>query len=64
MKISSDLIDALLMLSCIILVLVGTTSFENPTNKTIIMVVLGIIAISSAVLRVIKMKNGQDTTQH
>ena len=39
MKINKNLAEALLMLSCISLVLVGTTVFENATTKTVIMVV-------------------------
>lgn len=64
MKISTDLIDALMMVSFIILVLIGTTPFENANNKTIMMSIFGIIAVSSVVLRIIKMKKEQNTTQH
>lgn len=64
MKISTDLIDALLMLSVIILVLIGTTPFDNPTNKTILMSAFSVIAVAAAIMRVIKIKKGQNTTQH
>ena len=64
MKISTDLIDALLMLSVIILVLIGTTPFDNPTNKTIFMSAFSVIAVVAAIMRVIKIKKGQNTTQH
>lgn len=64
MKISTDLIDALLMLSVIILVLIGTTPFDNPTNKTILMSTFSVIAVVAAIMRVIKIKKGQNTTQH
>ena len=59
MKISTDLIDALLMLSVIILVLIGTTPFDNPTNKTILMSAFSVIAVVAAIMRVIKIKKGQ-----
>lgn len=64
MKISTDLIDALLMLSVIILVLIGTTPFDTPTNKTILMSAFSVIAVVAAIMRVIKIKKGQNTTQH
>lgn len=64
MKISTDLIDALLMLSVIILALIGTTPFDNPTNKTILMSAFSVIAVVAAIMRVIKIKKGQNTTQH
>lgn len=64
MKISTDLIDALLMLSVIILVLIGTTPFDNPTNKTILMSAFSVIAVVAAIMRVIKIKKEQNTTQH
>lgn len=64
MKISTDLIDALLMLSVIILVLIGTTPFDNPTNKTILISAFSVIAVVAAIMRVIKIKKGQNTTQH
>ena len=64
MKIRTDLIDALLMLSVIILVLIGTTPFDNPTNKTILMSAFSVIAVVAAIMRVIKIKKGQNTTQH
>ena len=51
MKISTDLIDALLMLSVIILVLIGTTPFDNPTNKTILMSAFSVIAVVAAIKR-------------
>ena len=51
MKINKNLAEALLMLSCISLVLVGTTVFENATTKTVIMVVLAIIAVVMGIAR-------------
>ncbi len=51
MKVNKNLAEALLMLSCICLVLVGTTTFENTTAKTVIMVVLAILAVVMAIAR-------------
>ncbi len=52
MKINKDLAEALLMLSCISLVLIGTTDFENTANKTVIMSVLGVVAVIMLVARI------------
>ena len=49
MRINKDLAEAVLMLSCISLVLVGTTDFDSASNKTIIMTVLAILAVCIAV---------------
>ena len=57
MKINRDLVDAVMMLSFISLVLVGTSDFDNSTIKDITMVLLGVLAIVMVVLRVISMKN-------
>ena len=51
MRINKDLAEAVLMLSCISLVLVGTTDFDSASNKTIIMTVLAILAVCMAVAR-------------
>ncbi len=51
MKISKDLADAVMMISCIILVLIGTTTFDNSSTKMILMIVLGILAVSMGVVR-------------
>ncbi len=48
-----DLADALLMLSCIILVLTGTSDFENDSFKTPFMICLAVVAVGSIVLRVV-----------
>ncbi len=45
MKINKDLADAVMMVACIVLVLVGTTTFESASTKAIIMTVLAILAI-------------------
>ena len=53
MKINKDLIDAVMMLSVIGLVLVGTSEFDNETAKNITMVALGIAAVTTLILRFI-----------
>ncbi|WP_251967154.1 hypothetical protein NEE14_005835 [Parabacteroides sp. AD58] len=45
MKINKDLADAVMMVACIVLVLVGTTTFESASTKAIIMTVLAVLAI-------------------
>lgn len=56
MKINKDLVDAVMMLSFIILVLVGTTDFSNDGMKEIIMGVLGTITVIMVVLRGIQLR--------
>ena len=51
MKINKDLVDAVMMLSFIILVLIGTTDFENIVVKDVTMGVLGLITVVMVVLR-------------
>ena len=51
MHINKDLAEAVMMLSCIILVLIGTTEFDNETNKTIIMAILGCLAVVMGLFR-------------
>lgn len=51
MKINNDLVDAVMMLSFIILVLVGTTPFANEVTKDIVMAILGGITVLMVVLR-------------
>lgn len=53
MKINKDLIDAVLMLSVIGLVLVGTSEFNDETAKNITMIALCISAVTALVLRLI-----------
>ncbi len=57
MRINKDLAEALLMLSCIVLVLVGTTDFDSATNKSIIMGILGVLAVLMGIARYISGKN-------
>ena len=45
MKINKDLADAVMMVACIVLVLVGTTTFESASTEAIIMTVLAFLAI-------------------
>lgn len=52
METKKNLAEALLMLSIIILVLVSTTDFANPSTKTLIMISLGILAVIMGILRV------------
>lgn len=52
MKVNKDLTDAVMMVSFIILVLVGTTTFDNETNKYIIMAILGGITAIMAGFRI------------
>lgn len=56
MKINKDLVDATMMLSFIILVLIGTTDFENIVVKDVTMGVLGLITVVMVVLRAIQMR--------
>lgn len=56
MKINKDLVDAVMMLSFIILVLIGTTDFENIVVKEVTIGVLGLITGVMVVLRGIQMR--------
>mgnify|MGYP003256801759 CR=1 FL=1 len=56
MKINKDLVDATMMLSFIILVLIGTTDFENVVAKDVTMGILGLITVIMVVLRGIQMR--------
>ena len=56
MKINKDLVDAVMMLSFIILVLIGTTDFENIVAKDVTMGVLGLVTVIMVVLRGIQMR--------
>lgn len=56
MKINKDLVDAIMMVSFIILVLIGTTDFQDETTKSISMGALGLLTASMVVLRVIQMR--------
>ena len=56
MMINKDLVDATMMLSFIILVLIGTTDFENIVAKDVTMGVLGLVTVIMVVLRGIQMR--------
>lgn len=51
MRVNKDLMESLLMVACIVLVLVGTTHFDNEQTKLWVMVGLGLLAVISGVLR-------------
>lgn len=53
MKINKDLVDATMMLSFIILVLVGTTDISNVSTKEMIMGALGFVTVLMFVLRIV-----------
>jgi len=56
MKINTDLVDAVMMLSFIILVLVGTTDFDSETTKSMLMGGLGLLTVVMVILRVFSFK--------
>ncbi|MDD4591803.1 MAG: hypothetical protein PHG06_15455 [Parabacteroides sp.] len=56
MKINKDLVDAVMMVSFISLVLIGTTDFNSAKTKTITMVVVAAIVISMVILRILRGK--------
>lgn len=59
MKLSQDFIEAVMMLAFIILVLVGTTDFENPLTKEVTLIITGIVAVGMVVLKLKTMRTGQ-----
>lgn len=56
MKINKDLVDAVMMLSAISMVLVGTSDFSDQGLKTILMVGLGVLTVAMVGLRVMASK--------
>ena len=50
MKINKDLVDAVMMVSFIILVLIGTTDFENEIVKDVTMGALGLLTVGMVIL--------------
>ncbi|MCD7935394.1 MAG: hypothetical protein LUG98_00885 [Tannerellaceae bacterium] len=56
MKINKDLMDALMMISFIILVLVGTTDFTNMAYKYTLMGVCGAVVALSVIGRIMRTK--------
>lgn len=59
MKLSQDFIEAVMMLAFIILVLVGTTDFENPVTKEVTMIITGIVAVGMVFLKLKTMRTSQ-----
>lgn len=53
MKINKDLVDAIMMVSLIILVLIGTTDFDSAVTKNVTMGALGLLSIVMIVLRIV-----------
>ena len=53
MKINKDLVDATMMLSFIILVLIGTTDFSDLLIKNVAMGAVALLSIAMVVLRII-----------
>lgn len=53
MKINKDLVDAVMMMSFICLVLVGTSDFDSETTQNTIMIILGAITVGMVALRFI-----------
>lgn len=62
MKINKDLVDATMMLSFIILVLIGTTDFSDMLLKEITMGGLALLSVAMVTLRIIYMR--QETDSH
>ena len=56
MKINKDLVDAVMMVSFIILVLIGTTDFENAITKDVTMGALGLVTVAMVILRAIQLR--------
>ena len=59
MKLSQDFIEAVMMLAFIILVLVGTTDFENPLTKEVTLIITGIVAVGMVVLKLKTMRTSR-----
>lgn len=57
MKVNKDLVDAIMMVSTIILVLVGTTPFSSDVTKNALIGVLVFLVISMAITRYFGSKN-------
>ena len=59
MKLSQDFIEAVMMLAFIVLVLVGTTDFENPVTKEVTMIITGIVAVGMVFLKLKTMRTSR-----
>lgn len=64
MKLNRDLIDAVMMLSFIILVLVGTTDFSDMGTKELIMGGLGVVTVIAVILRGIQIHQDSKHSEH
>lgn len=64
MKLNKDLIDAVMMLSFIILVLVGTTDFSDMGTKELIMGGLGVVTVITVILRGIQIHQDSKHPEH
>jgi len=64
MKINKDLTDAVMMLSFIALVLIGTSEFENDFSKNIVMVAMGFVSVASVVLRIVSGRQSSHNNEH
>lgn len=51
MRINKDLAEAVMMVSFIVLVLVGTTDFESATTKSVVMGLLGFLVVGFGIAR-------------
>ena len=63
MKINKDLVDAVMMVSFIILVLIGTTDFENAITKDVTMGALGLVTVVMVILRGIQLRQAAKETK-
>ena len=54
MKINKDLVDAVMMVSFILLVLIGTSEFSDTTLQIILMGGLGILSVVMIIMRIIE----------
>ena len=60
MNVNKDLADAVMMISFISLVLVGTTTFDSESTKNMIMVILAVITVGMLGLRIKSPMNHKD----
>ncbi|MDR0749233.1 MAG: hypothetical protein LBF62_06650 [Tannerellaceae bacterium] len=62
MRINKNSVDAVMMLSFISLVLVGTSDFERESQKTLVMGILGGVSVLMVILRAIDGRRRQEET--
>lgn len=60
MKINKDLTDAVMMLSFILLVLVGTSDFESAVTKNVMMGGLALVSVIMIAFRFVQGRNAND----